>query len=306
MTLNLGIQVANGARLPLEKLPKPEYLSDDSSEDESETGDEDRLIATELSQHMLTIMDILADLYKLSFRIRNAATRTRSLKPTLYKEIDKETKVDKFEEYANYDHSHVFESFKQLRKDAVGRMSKILSQSFEEEQEGMHLVERLAITITKRRRALRYWQRHAKKLSDASGVPKGDNEEVSALPQNSSVPMGATAHLNAGQFLQRLQSAVHVAVPSLTDQSILSGTEATIYDRKLDDCLDTQSVISYASTAFDVHGNIVDLPPAPVAALSESEFVCPCCGIVCPSRHGKNRAWRYVYLFYLILTENTI
>lgn len=266
MTLILGIQVANGSRLPLEKLPKPEYLSDDSSEEESEIENEDRLIATELSQHVLTVMDILADLYKLSFRIRSAVTRTKSLKPTLYKEIDEETRVDKFEEYAHYDYNHVLESFKQLRKDTAERMSKILFESSEKELEGMYLVERLAITITKRRRVLCYWQRHAKKLLDAPDVPKGDT-----------VPKGATAHLNASQ--------------------LLSGTEATTYDRKLDDSLDRQSVISYVSTAFDVHGNVVDLPPAPVAASRGSEFVCPYCGIVCPSRHGKNRAWRYFSFF---------
>lgn len=292
MTLILGIQVANGSRLPLEKLPKPEYLSDDSSEDESEIENEDRLIATELSQHVLTVMDILADLYKLSFRIRSAVTRTKSLKPTLYKEIDEETRVDKFEEYAHYDQNHVLESFKQLRKDTAERMSKTLFQSSEEELEGMYLVERLAITITKRRRALCYWQRHAKKLLDAPDVPKGDT-----------VPKGATAHLNAGQLRQRLQP---VAASSVIEQSILSGTEATRYDPKLDDSLDRQSVISYVSTAFDVHGNVVDLPPAPVAASRGSEFVCPYCGIVCPSRHGKNRAWRYFSLLYLILTKNTI
>ena len=239
MTLILGIQVANGTRLPLEKLPKPEYLSEESSEDESETGNEDELIATELSQHMLTIMDILADLCKLSFRIRNAATKTKSLKPALYKEIDEETNIDKFAEYANYDHSHVLESFKQLRKDAAERMSSILPETPEDEQDEMYLAERLAITITKRRRALRYWQRHAKKLADAPGVP-----------QSCSVSMNAVAAPNAGQLPQRLQPAGHIAALSLIEKSILSGTEATTYDRKLDNSLDKQSVVSYASTAF--------------------------------------------------------
>ena len=292
MTLILGIQVANGSRLPLEKLPIPEYLSDDSSEDESEIENEDRLMATELSQHMLTVIDIIADLYKLSFRIRSAATRTKALKPTLHKEIDEETRLDKFEEYAHYDHKHVLESFKQLRKDTVERMSKTFLESSEEELEGMYMVERLATTITKRRRALCYWQRHAKKLLDPPDVPKGDT-----------IPKVVTAHLNAGQLRQQLQP---VAASSVIEQSILSGTEATRYDPKLDDSLDRQSVVSYVSTAFDVHGNVVDLPPAPLAASKGSEFVCPYCGIVCPSRHGKNRAWRYFSLLYLILTKNTI
>ncbi len=281
MTLILGIEVANGSRLPLEKLPKPEYLSDDSSEDKSEIEYEDILIATELSQHMLTVMDILADLYKPSFKIRSDVTSTQSLKPTLYKEIDEETGVDKFEEYTQYDYNHVLGSFKKLREDTAERMSKILFESSEEELEGMYLVKRLAITITKRRRALCYWQRHAKKLLDAPDVPKGDT-----------VSRSATAHLNTGQLRQQ--------------QSILPGTEATRYDPKLDDSLDGPSVISYVSTAFDVHESVVNLPPAPVAASRGSEFVCPYCGIVCPSSHGENRAWRYFSFLYLILIKNTI
>ena len=277
LTLILGIQVANGTRLPLEKLPKLEYLSEESSEDESETGNEDELIATELSQHMLTIMDILADLYKLSFRIRNVATKTKSLKPALYKEIDEETNIDKFAEYANYDYSHVLESFKQLRKDAAEQMSSILPETSEDKQEEMYLAERLAITITKRRRALQYWQRHAKKLADA----------IPVLPQSYSVSINVVANPNAGQLSQRPQPAGHIAALSLMEKSILSGTEATTYDRKLDDSLDTQSVISYASTAFGLHGNSICLPPAPVAASRGAEFLCPYCGIICPSRHGR-------------------
>lgn len=298
MTLILGIQVANGSRPPLEKLPIPEYSSDDSSEDESESEDEDGIIATELSQRMLTVVDINAALYKLSFMIQNAVTRAKFLKPTLYEEVDQETGVDKFGEYAKYDHDHVLESFNQLRKDAAKRMSKIFSESSEEEPEGTYLVERLAITITKRRRALCYWEKHAKELF-ALDVLKGSNEAVLALPRSSSVPIGATPHLNADQLLQQPQPVVNFTTPNVMEQSILSGNEA-------DDSHDPQSVISSASTASDVDGNIVDLPPAPVAALRGSEFICNYCGIVCPSRHGKNKAWRYVYWFYPIETENTI
>jgi len=132
-----GIEVATGARLLLEKLPNLEYLSEESSGDESETGNDDELIVPELNLHMLTVMDILADLYKLSFKIRNAATGAKSLKSTLYKEIDEETKIDKFAEYATYDRGHVLETFKQLRKDAAEQKPRILPKTPEIEQEGM-------------------------------------------------------------------------------------------------------------------------------------------------------------------------
>ena len=113
----LGLEVVDGVRLPLEKMPEPEYSSEESSEDGSEAEKEDEITPTELGQHMLTIADVLADLYKLSFKIRNAAVRPKSLKPTLYKEIDEDTNIDKLGEYSRYDFNHVFESFEQLRKD---------------------------------------------------------------------------------------------------------------------------------------------------------------------------------------------
>ncbi|RDW59873.1 hypothetical protein BP6252_12960 [Coleophoma cylindrospora] len=288
--LQRSIQVASGARLPLERLPEPDYSSDSSSDDESGTEDEDVPKSTELSQHMLTVKDILADLFKLSFVIRNAATRTRSLNPTLYKEIDEETKVDKFAAYSSYDYNHVLESFKQLRKDVAQQMSRPLPENDEDGLKGVYLIERLAMTITMRRRALRYWQRHAKKLSVIRGGPSGDSEE--ALMDPTSFSTGIATGNNADHFLQPSVENGHNVAQSVMEKSVLSGTEATRYDSKLDISLDTQSVISYASTAFGSHGNIVDLPPAPVAASNGTEFLCPYCGIVCAANHGQGRAWK--------------
>ena len=273
--------------MPLEKLLTSEYLSDLSSEDESEAGNEDQGPSTELEQHMLTIISILADLYKLSFKMRNPAIRKQSLKPILYKETDEETNLDTLAEYAHYDLNHIVESFTQLRRETAEQMSSI-SPETSEAQEGMYLVERLAVTINNRRRALRYWQRHAKKLAAKTDAP-----EVGAifpLPQSSPTQLCVKPALNADQFPQRMQPAAHLTAPS----SILSGTEATTYDRALDSCVDTQSVISYVSTAIDVHGNVVDIPNAPFEASIKSEFLCPYCGIVCPSREGTKRTWRWV------------
>ena len=157
--------------------------------------------------------------------------------------------------------------------------------------EGMYLVDRLATTITHRRRALMYWGKHAKKLGDIPGGLKGRTERAIPLPQSSSTLKKTVANPNIGQSYH---TTVHMTASSLTVESMLSGTEATTYDRKLDDYPNTQSVISYATTAFDSRGNSVDLPPPPAAATRGFEFLCPYCGVVCPSRHGKHRAWRYV------------
>ena len=90
----------------MEKLPKPDDSGDESSEEESEEEDSDEELPTELGLHMTTITEILADLYKVSFRIQNTATRPKSLKPSLYQEVDEETGVDKFSVYADFDKRH--------------------------------------------------------------------------------------------------------------------------------------------------------------------------------------------------------
>jgi hypothetical protein len=279
----------------LEKLPTPVYSSDEESADESDEHSDGecpgQAMATELGQHLLTIAEILAELYKLSFRIRNAAGRMKSLKPTLYEEIDEVTKVDKFAIYGTYDLQHVEESFRQLRKAAMGPKARAL----EEENLGMHLVSRLANTITKRRRVLRYWERHSEKLKDVSNSEKEAMEMNRNMQGNLLTTEGVNLDVQAGQLTQRPKLVASVQSPSLMGQTILSGTEASRYKRKLDDSLDTQSLISYASEAIDINGNIVALPQPPAEASTKSEFLCPYCGIVCPSRLGKHRAWRYFY-----------
>jgi hypothetical protein len=265
-------------------LLRPDYSSDESSETSSEEGEEgeDTQIISELAQHMLSIRDILSDLFKLSFKIRNSSTRPKSLKPALYSEIDPETRVDKFEVYAQFDRRHVEDWFAQFRKNA--ELIDAASQHGPERLDVDSLVERIAHTITKRRRILRYWQRHYQKLAS---VPTTDSElQVAELVQVRNATGSASSAPKTTKEIPR-------AAPSFAEQSFLSQTDATRFDTKLDDSLDTQSVISYASTTFDASGNTVDLPAPPAMASQGMEFLCPYCGIVCPSRYAKDRAWRY-------------
>ena len=281
----------------MEKLPIPEYASEefsasDSEDDSDEDEDDDtpdEQTATELGQHVLTVSEILADLYKLSFKIRNSATRPKSTRPTLYKEVDEETQIDKFETFAGFDRKHVEESFKQLRMETAASQKIIApSKSSEEQESGVFLIDRLAETITKRRRMLRYWQRHSEKLSD---TPEVVNEVV--LEEKMLEIRGA----NEGQLLELPKSVGKMPAPSFKQQTIFSGTEASKYDPKFDGMLDAQSVITYMSEAFDLEGNIVALPPPPIEASTATEFLCPYCGIICPSRHAEDLAWRYVFSF---------
>lgn len=293
-----GTEIASRQRPPLDELPRPEYSSDsgDDSED-AEDDSEDGSPPTELGLHMTSIMEILGDLYKLSFRIRNTATRPKSLKPTLYKEVDEETGVDKFSVYADLDLRHVEESISQLRRDVA--LEKFKDESNKEKSEAIlsaskirddhgyilegdeFLIKRLATTLTKRRKILRYWQRHSKKLAE---IPREVRGHERSMPELVATPMEIVPEL-------ALDSPKAKAVAP-TEKTYLSKTEATSYDRKLDDILETQSAISYASTTFDIHGNTVNLPPPPAAASKGIEFLCPYCSIVCPSRHGTPRVWK--------------
>ncbi len=256
-THNPGIEVTTGTRLPLEEQPIPwddEDMPEEMPGDESDNeGNEEE--SKELAQRLSAIRAIMADLYRLSFKIRNVSTRSTSTKALLHKDVDPDTQVDLISAFAELDRRHVQESLPHLQKTSA--------------QEGEFMVERLSKAITNRRRYFAYWRRHALKLATVSATDQGAKETVTDPSEEG----------NLG--------------PQLSGpKTILSGTEATKFDRKLDDQLDSQTVISYASTAYDSHGNAAELPPPPSEASSKSEFRCSYCCLVCPSWQGKGKSWR--------------
>ncbi|KAF7509474.1 hypothetical protein GJ744_008037 [Endocarpon pusillum] len=148
-------------------------------------------------------------------------------------------------------------------------------------EEDTFIIERLAATLTERRKILRHWQRHVKKLAT------GPSQSSSAA-----VPYDNGQTLDIQGLIEGSQRVKVAPAPSVTAKTILSKTVATEYDRKLDNMLNTQSAMSYASTSCDVQWNAVELPSPPTIASEQTEFLCPYCGIVYPSRHAKPRAWR--------------
>ncbi|KAI9699904.1 MAG: Checkpoint kinase 2 [Bogoriella megaspora] len=294
-TLEKSIEIVSGARSPLEATGAPVYTTGESSDEDSEASVDEGPAPTELSLHLFAIGDVLSDLYKLSFRIRNSLHRVQSLRPALYEEFESgDVRLEKFRQYVNYDRDHVFESFRQLRKDTASRMSKPYPGSVLDIGKDDHLVQRLATAITKRRRMLGYWKRHADKLAQNPRELADQEEDVPILPGDSSISPDALADQSANQYLHPTQAHTH-SVPEPFARSILSHTEVSQYDRNLDDDLDAQSQLSYASTALDTGGNAVELPPAPLEARERSEFICPYCAIVCPSQQAQGRSWRYFF-----------
>lgn len=229
------------------------------------------------------VRDLIKDLYKLSFRIRNSTSKPA--RAIHYKELDTSSGIDLFGDcFAASDTSHVFELFKSLR------------HSHRPLTEDDHiLVRRSAKANTSRRRQFRYWQKHAQKLAiiDVSEplVPKSTTLELrNGFPTIQTPPKPLTN-------TQKSQSH--------QGETISTTTEATFFDPKLDlTTLETQSVISSATTARDLEGKPAGLPPPPAAIVNGHDFVCPYCFVLCPSTHSHGRAWRYFFTTFGLRITN--
>ncbi|KAH0551800.1 hypothetical protein GP486_006983, partial [Trichoglossum hirsutum] len=302
-SLKQSIEITTGSRTPWEELKRSsedtpteegrmhEYgdFNIEDVDEESDTGDENN---GELVERQSEIQDTIAHLYRLSFKMRNASHRSLSIKALSIKVVDLETGEDLFSGYASFDYQYVLESLQQLRRvpqpltpdlQPVRRVNDIPA----------FLLERLSTAITNRRRYFAYWQRHALKLSRIIDEP--------VAPQKNPITSREMKHeeLLAGPMMQpRDQDRLNVfpnrasLMPISGPKTMISGTDISKYQGNLDNRIDTQTVLSYATTAKDIEGNPVNLPPPPADASSKPEFVCPYCWVACPSRQGKGKSWQ--------------
>ncbi len=130
--------------------------SDESSEDEDElVSYQEESVSTIVLENARLIIDRL---YKLSFKIRNPATRLGFSKARSYREIDEETGVDLMDWYATFDLQHVAEVLARYWRRPP------------EECESHYLVKRLASANTHRRRQFGQWRKHKLKLENVEKV----------------------------------------------------------------------------------------------------------------------------------------
>jgi hypothetical protein len=143
------------------------------------------------------------------------------------------------------------------------------------------LRDRVANAITNRRKYFAYWRRHALKLSHVTDelVP----------PQNFTTLMKPAEPVSRPPITTPIPGNL---IPSPGPETIVSGTDFSMYNHELDDHLDTETVISYATTAYNVDGKSPVQPPPPLDAAGKAEFVCPYCWVACPSRQGKGKSWQ--------------
>jgi hypothetical protein len=216
-----------------------------------------------------SITDILNNLYRLSYKIRNTGLRPSSTRAHSIQAVDDETGIDLFDTLHEFDSRHLIELFTAMRQGKS-----------EDNGSSDALLERLTKSNVLRRKQFRYWERHARKLGvqvlPVHQIPIRERHSTSEAPED----MG----LRQAQQLE-------LAAP-VEEQSHLSGTNATPYDPALDDRTERQTILSLASTALDADGKGIEVPKPPEEALNGDSFTCPYCWVVCPPKEGRGKTWK--------------
>lgn len=276
-----GSAVISGKRLPFEDQPKPADLSEESTDEDSDSdfGPRSR---KELAMRLSNITDCLNSLYRLSYKIRDPTLGPTTTKAILYKEVDPETNIEVFDKLHELDMMHTHELLLLLRQ---GRQPPNGFEDF--------IAPRLATSITLRRRCFKYWQKHSRKLSGPAEI----GEVIPAQPDLdlSNMQLGPGPRNADGGLAERL-SPSPIARAAAT---ILSKTDATPYDAMRDDRTERETVISFASTALDADGKGIDLPGPPTDAKRGLGFTCPYCHVLCPAKQGRGKVWRQHVLYDL-------
>jgi O-acetyl-ADP-ribose deacetylase (regulator of RNase III) len=281
--LDEAILVVTEQRLPFEQQARPPDDSDDDVSEssyapsESEYGGED---LTELGMRFFNVIDIINNLYSLSIRIRNPVLRTRGQKAASYRPIDKSTGVDLLAEYSKYDLQHVREVIATLRREGIGTEQVV-------QPEDDYMVERLSNAITRRRQLFLYWRKHREKLA---AEVEAVEDTGTAKPPPTVKPI-VEDQSNEQTPIEVIKIAPD-AISEVKPKTLLSATTATQHHRSLDDAVDeTRSMTSVATTAKDLSGYSIELPPPP--SVSENkDFECPYCLTICPARYSNYRSWR--------------
>ncbi|KAF5698711.1 kinase domain-containing protein [Fusarium mundagurra] len=257
--------VVSGERLPFDEESIPSDISEESDDDTSN----EYFPSTELSMRVASITDILNNLYRLSYKIRNSGLRPSSTRANLIQAVDNETGIDLFETLHEFDSRHLIELFTAMRQ---GKSEDVESSDV--------LLERLATSNVLRRKQFRYWERHARKL----GVQVLPVHQIPIRERPSASEASGDVGLLKAQRLE--------LPPPVQEQSQLSGTNATPYDPALDDRTERETIISLASTALDADGKGIEVPKPPEEALNGDAFTCPYCWVVCPPKEGRGKTWK--------------
>ncbi|OAL19817.1 hypothetical protein AYO22_09344 [Fonsecaea multimorphosa] len=282
-TLTKSAEITTGVRLPYDQTLPTDLRSSD--EDAPLYDDEDigsisdtsgELDTGELTERLREIEDVMEHLYRLSFKIRNTRYRSLAPKALLLKDEDEETGKDLFSAYAIFDRRHVKavldflrlppppQKFETEHAQVVDHdIVDLLDTDYHLTDSDDFLLNRLAKAITNRRRYFEYWQKHALKLSQKVDEPafRGMVSNSTSLVKPLEPASKPDVIVPTADNLIRLNGS----------KTVVSGTDFSRYNNNLDDQLDTESVISYATTAFDLDGKSPEFPLPPTDAAEKSE-----------------------------------
>lgn len=221
-----------------------------------------------LSDMILARLESIIDrLYRLSFRIRNPATRLGTSKASGYCDIDDDTGIDLIEMLAEADRRHVHELLKQMSGASL------------DDYNDHYLVYRLSQANTLRRKQFGQWRQHKKKLEGLS-----QHEHDSALEK----------HVNdsRGQLPLADGNNPPTLLPPGNIEPSRPSTATRIADRNID-LDDNRSIVSISTYAqlHDADATDVLMPPPPNIPAHMKEFECPYCCILCSRKTFQKRTW---------------
>lgn len=236
-----------------ETVPAPyQNQNSDESSDEEESllsYQNNSISAIELENARL----IIDTLYKLSFKIRNPATRLGFSKARTYRQVNEDTGVDLMNAFIPFDLKHVAEIFAHHLQVSPG------------ECENDFLVQRLARANTHRRRQFGQWWNHITKLERSNHAPAQFN------------PAGPDLQLNPGLSKAKGHPSLPSTATRLEETTISSASIKTT---------STYVALSKEDEETDIH-----IPPLPKNLRAKDEFECPYCRVLCAKRLCNQSAW---------------
>ncbi|KAF5599301.1 meiosis-specific serine threonine kinase mek1 [Fusarium pseudoanthophilum] len=306
--IHISTEILQDRRLPLEqRFAEFAELWDSESDDSCDLEDKEYR-KTELGQNLMEMSSILSDLFKLSFKLRNTASRSTGhpiLRALSYQrmvkvgEPDSSFEVDIFSLYADFDRAYAEDLIAYWRWDSWLKASpqclSVTTSDCHEKDADMArktealvlhrgLIDRWIRSITNRRRIFAYWERHAKKLAKAEGDTTAPRLEMTALEPVE--PMAVP------EPRERLEPSEDIMASRVAETSALSNTEHTLVGRDLDAVSNTRSTVSRVSTAYNIDETASYLPPAPPLDPGQLEARCPYCHIVYPAKEFQHSRWR--------------
>lgn len=238
------------------------YSSAEDSEDEESFDSYQAQPLVELA--IENIAHVIDRLYRLSFKVRNPATRMGLTKAQAFRQIDQDTGVDLIHRFADYDRNHVEEVFRHYRP-------KLTS----DEMANHFLAQRLAKANTRRRQQFGQWKRHKSKLQKGE-KPAPKLEDMRSLSRK---------FAESRPFLET--PLLGLPVPS-------QPSTATWLDQSkiaLDDNTSVFSTSTYAIFSEEPDAEL-PVPQLPQKLREEKKFECPYCQVLCSRRTAEKQAWR--------------